>query len=252
MTSQGPRPAKPDKSKVVDDSAPASNTGAQTSPTTTTPAGPGANAGGADKKSDGAGATDSKAKTAGTDPAPAQTVTPQILMQEIQAVHKLLKSGADGGTSQETKKEVDNLRKDVTTILKFLSASDKDLKDVSGRLSAMETVLGAVNARVCTLSSNLDIHAKATESYLKEALKSISVIGGAAKTFHADTQVLIGAKHDNLEQGIKSCVNKVTNCDYENPHGAVQVLERPQQADLRHGDRSCWQLCTLSRASRAR
>ena len=217
-------PAKPDKSKVVDDPVSSKTTGTPTSPPTTTPTGPGTNAGGADKKPDGAGATDSKAKATGADPAPTQAVTPQILMHEIQAVHKLLKSGADGGTSQEMKKEMDNLRKDVTTIMKFLSASDKDLKDISGRISAMETVLGAVNARVCTLSSNLDIHAKATESYLKEALKSISVIGGAAKTFHADTQVLIGAKHDNLEQGIKSCINKVTNCDYESHTALSRTL----------------------------
>ena len=145
---------------------------------------------------------------------------------------------------------MDNLRKDVTTIMKFLSSSDKDLKDLSGRISALETVLGAVNARVCTLSSNLDIHAKATESYLKEALKSISVVGGAAKTFHADTQVLIGAKHDNLEQGIKSCINKVTNCDYESHTALSKTLSDLSKQTYDMGQ-ELWQPYTLFRASRA-
>ena len=219
-------PNKPDKGIVKDDGAPPK--AAVTVDATTTPtAAP--NTGSDDKKSAGAATTttvDSKTKAAPDGPG-TPAVTPHSMLQEIQAVHKLVKTLTDGGAPPDMKKvngEMENLRKDVTTIMKFLSSSDKDLKDLSGRLSALETVLQAVNARVCTLSSNLDIHAKSTESYLKEALKSISVVGGAAKTFHADTQVLIGAKHDNLEQGIKSCINKVTNCDYESHTSLAKTL----------------------------
>ncbi|CAE7905046.1 HERC1 [Symbiodinium sp. KB8] len=216
-------PSKPDKGVVKDDGG--SPKTSQAAPSATpAPAGT-AGPGSADNK------PANTTTTTGTDPKPKSgdgagtpVVTPASMLQEIQAVHKLVKTMADGGATPEMKKEMENLRKDVTTIMKFLSSSDKDLKNLSDRISAMETVLGAVNARVCTLSSNLDIHAKATESYLKEALKSISVVGGAAKTFHADTQVLIGAKHDNLEQGIKSCINKVTNCDYESHTSLSKTL----------------------------
>ncbi|CAE7636708.1 CLC-B [Symbiodinium microadriaticum] len=211
----------PDKTTVTaDGSSPKTST--SPSPGTTVPSGPQTTTTSDDKKSGSVPAattSDPKAKSGVDGPTGGgTTVTPHSMLQEIQAVHKLVKTLIDGGAPPDMKKvngEMENLRKDVTTIMKFLSSSEKDLKDVTGRLAALETVLGSVNSRVCTLSTNLDIHAKSTESYLKEALKSISVVGGAAKTFHADTQVLIGAKHDNLEQGIKSCINKVTNCDYE-------------------------------------
>ncbi|CAE7299785.1 CLC-B [Symbiodinium microadriaticum] len=210
----------PDKTTVTADGS-SPKTSAAPSSGTTVPSGPQTTATSDDKKAGNAPAattSDPKTKSGVDGPTGGTTVTPHSMLQEIQAVHKLVKTLIDGGAPPDMKKvngEMENLRKDVTTIMKFLSSSEKDLKDVTGRLAALETVLGSVNSRVCTLSTNLDIHAKSTESYLKEALKSISVVGGAAKTFHADTQVLIGAKHDNLEQGIKSCINKVTNCDYE-------------------------------------
>ena len=211
----------PDKTIVTADGG-SPKTSAVPSPSAAIPSGTQTTATNDDKKAGNAPAataTDPKTKSGADGPTGGgTTVTPLSMLQEIQAVHKMVKTLIDGGAPPDMKKvngEMENLRKDVTTIMKFLSSSEKDLKDVTGRLAALETVLNSVNARVCTLSSNLDIHAKSTESYLKEALKSISVVGGAAKTFHADTQVLIGAKHDNLEQGIKSCINKVTNCDYE-------------------------------------
>ncbi|CAE7761016.1 unnamed protein product, partial [Symbiodinium sp. KB8] len=165
----------------------------------------------ADKKQATTGPSDAKPK-AGADAAPSP-VTPQSLLLEVQAVHKSVKAMADGNqvaAGTKVSNEVEAVRKDITTVMKYLTASDKDVKDLT--------------SRVCTLMTNLDIHAKSSESYLKEILKSLATIAGAAKTFHADTQVLIAAKHDNIADGVKACINKVTNTDFETHQSLTRTL----------------------------
>ena len=165
------------------------------------------------------GGADAKPKTASQHTAPTSpSVTPQSLLQEVQAVHKTLKNFAGAGTPADVSKlasEVEGLRKDCLDGASILGSQRQGHQGHGGRITALEQVVGAANAHVCTMSSNLDVASESTESYLKECLKSLATMGGAAKTFHADTQVLIAAKRDNLKHGAKTCINKATGCDYE-------------------------------------
>ena len=203
-----------DKKDAKKDDAPKTQQdggGDSSGPATTTPT-TSADGGGAtaDKKQATTGPSDAKPK-AGADAAPSP-VTPQSLLLEVQAVHKSVKAMADGNlvaAGTKVSNEVEAVRKDITTVMKYLTASDKDVKDLTNK--------------VCTLMTNLDIHAKSSESYLKEILKSLATIG-AAKTFHADTQVLIAAKHDNIADGVKACINKVTNTDFETHQSLTRTL----------------------------
>ena len=154
-------------------------------------------------------------------------------------MHKSVKAMADGNqvaAGTKVSNEVEAVRKDITTVMKYLTASDKDVKDLT--------------SRVCTLMTNLDIHAKSSESYLKEILKSLATIAGAAKTFHADTQVLIAAKHDNIADGVKACINKVTNTDFETHQSLTRTLNdlSKQTYDL---GKNFWRRYTMCKVSRA-
>ena len=82
------------------------------------------------------------------------------------------------------------------------------VKDLTSRVSALETLLGQVRTRVQTIGTNFDSMAKTQDSLLREIQKHLAAIGGVAKSYSSDTQLVIGVKNDNLE-GIKECLKKI-------------------------------------------
>ena len=171
-------------------------------------------------------------------------VTPKVLHAEITKVRECLQQfsekalnlldGAEGlgSKSDQTIKESESTKREILSVLKYLAASDKDIKDVNTRLTAMEAVLGQLNGRVQTIGTNFDSMAKTQESLLKDIQKHLTAIGGAAKSYSSDTQLLIGVKHDNLEGGIKEILKQQKHMDYEN-HSSVtrQFTELSKQTD---------------------
>ena len=236
----GPTKEKPDK-KSIDPVSPAKN-----KPVDAAPPKP------MDAK-DGQGTDSSQPAPASTDdsgakksPATGETlqVTPKVLHAEIKTVRECLQQfservlslldGAEGlgGKTDQTIKESESIKREILTVLKYLAASDKDVKDVNNRLTAIEAMLGQLNGRVQTIGTNFDSMAKTQESLLKDLQKHLTAIGGAAKSYSADTQLLIGVKHDNLEHGIKEVLKQMKNMDYES-HSSVtrQFTELSKQTD---------------------
>ena len=225
-------PASPAKNKTVDAAPPPKSVDAKDGPAVD-----------ASQQSAQASTDDSGAKKS---PGTGETiqVTPKVLHSEIKTVRECLQQfservlglldGAEGlgGKTDQTIKESESIKREILTVLKYLAASDKDVKDVNTRLTGIEAVLGQLNGRVQTIGTNFDSMAKMQDSLLKEIQKHLTAIGGAAKSYSADTQLLIGVKHDNLEHGVKEVLKQMKNTDFES-HSSVtrQLTELSKQTD---------------------
>ncbi|CAE7356842.1 FCPF [Symbiodinium sp. CCMP2592] len=173
--------------------------------------------------------------SSGLAPEPKMAMTPEAMMQELQACHTTVKNFAanmsrllNGITSvapnlAKVQTELENSQKGLSTLeavvekmtAKLDDGPPHDLKEMSKRLGSLESIVGAVTAKMGTMSQNVDSFGKSSDSQLKDVLKGVSAVASSNKQQGVDVSALVTAKNSLLESGLKEVLRKITQTDYD-------------------------------------
>ncbi|CAE7205598.1 FCPF [Symbiodinium sp. CCMP2592] len=174
-----------------------------------------------------------------------KAMTPEMMMQELQACHTTVKNFAanmsrllNGITSvapnlAKVQTELENNQKAASTleavVEKAVAKMDKgpqdDLKELIKRISSLESIVGAVTAKMGTMSQNVDTFGKSSDSQLKDVLKSVSAVASSGKQQGVDVSGLVTAKSSMLESGLKEVLRKITQTDYDSCTSITQHVK---------------------------
>ncbi|CAE7208342.1 FCPF [Symbiodinium sp. CCMP2592] len=161
----------------------------------------------------------------------------ESVMQELQECHTTVKNFAanmsrllNGITSvapnlAKVQTELENSQKAASaleaTVAKSLAKMDKakdnsdDLKELVKRTSGLESIVGAVTAKMGPLAQSVDSFGKSSDSQLKDTLKSVAAVASSSKQQSADIAAHVTAKTALLEAGLKEVLRKITATDYD-------------------------------------
>ncbi|CAE7663326.1 Ken-052 [Symbiodinium sp. CCMP2592] len=170
------------------------------------------------------------------DDADAPVVTPEAMMQELQACHTTVKNFAanmsrllNGITRvapnlAKVQTELESNQKAThaleVAVEKALGGADlkdlpKEIKEMNKRASALESIVGAVTAKMGTMSQNVDSFGKSNESQLKDVLKGVAAVASSSKQQNLDLTTHVTTKTSMLESGVKEVLRKITATDYD-------------------------------------
>ena len=140
-------------------------------------------------------------------------------MQELQSCHTTVKNFAanvskllGAGTSNSVNTlgpALTKMQSEVDGLRKSQQAITTELHELGKRTGGIESILGAVTAKVANTGSNVDAMNKTYDAQLKDIMKGVGAGAASTKQQSTDLSTLITGKHEHLEQGIRECLRKV-------------------------------------------